>query len=156
MPSVMKNRLLLSLRVLLGAVFMVSGFQKLTAPYQNFAAVIEKFEILRGPAVPWLAQTLPWAEFVLGVFLIVGLWERLSLLGLWAMNTVFLAVLASAILRKLPVQSCGCFGEAASLSLPQMLGIDALLWVLFLVYFLTGLRLALPGFDRGFRPHGRP
>ena len=146
------SRSLLSLRVLLGAVFLVSGFQKLMAPYQNFAAVIEKFEVLQGPGISLLAQTLPWVEFLLGVFFILGLWERLSLWGLWAMNTVFIGILASAIVRKLPIQDCGCFGEAISLSLPKILSIDLLLWALFLSYFLTSRRLNLPGLDRILRP----
>ena len=149
----MKNRLLLSLRLLLGAVFVVSGFQKLIAPYQNFASVIEKFEFVQGPVVALLAQSLPWAEFVLGVFLILGLWERWALVGLWVMNTSFIGILTSAIARKLPIQNCGCFGEAVPLSLPQMLSLDIVLWVLFLFYFLTSRRLNLPGLDRTFRPH---
>jgi uncharacterized membrane protein YphA (DoxX/SURF4 family) len=148
----MRNLLLLSLRVLLGAVFLVSGFQKLTAPYQNFAAVIEKFEVLRGPSVVLAAQTLPWAEFILGVFLILGLWERLSLVALWVMNTVFIAILAAALARKLPIQNCGCFGEAISLSLPQILWIDISLWILFLVYFSSSQNMNLPGLDRASRP----
>lgn len=153
MPLPTRNRLFLGMRVVLGAVFVISGFQKLTAPYQNFAAVIEKFEVLQGPSVSWLAQTLPWAEWLLGVFLILGLWERLSLAGLWGMNTVFIGILSSALIRKLPIQSCGCFGEAIPFTLPQMLCIDISLWGLFLLYFLKGQSLSLPGLDRFFRPH---
>jgi len=63
------------------------------------------------------------------------------------MNTAFIGILASAILRKLPVQSCGCFGEALTLSLPQMLSIDLVLWGFFLIYFLKGRDLGLPGLD---------
>lgn len=153
MPSPMKKLPVLSLRVLLGAVFLVSGFQKLTTPYQNFAAVIEKFDLLPASAVPVLAQTLPWAEFILGVFLVLGLWERLSLAGLWAMNTVFIAAIVSALARKLPIESCGCFGEAVPLTLPKILALDVSLWAFFLLFFLTHRRLDLPGLDRHFRPH---
>lgn len=150
----MKKNLLLSLRVLLGAVFAVSGFQKLMGPYQNFAAVIEKFEILPASFVPPMAQTLPWAELLLGAFLILGLWERLSLLGLWAMNTAFIFAIITALVRKLPIDSCGCFGEAVKFTLPQILAVDGVLWVFFLVLFLAGARAGLPGLDRSFRaPH---
>ena len=131
---------MLGVRVLLGGVFLITGFQKLIAPYQNFAAVIEKFELIQGPSAAFLAQTLPWMEFIFGVFFILGLWEYLSLAVLWAMNTVFIGILASAIARKLPIQSCGCFGEAISLSLPHMLWIDLSLWGLFFIYFLTSRR----------------
>ena len=150
-----KTLLLLSVRAALGAVFIVSGFQKLSSPYQNFAAVIEKFELLPGPGTVFLAQTLPWFEFIAGVFFVLGFWERISLLVLWAMNSVFLGVLASALIRKLPIDSCGCFGEAVSLSLPKILALDAGFWVLFLVYFLTARRSAVPALDRLFGAHVR-
>ena len=151
----MKTRplLLLSLRLALGAVFAVSGFQKLASPYQNFAAVIEKFEILKGANAALLAQTLPWLEFVGGVFFILGFWELFCLALLWAMNTVFLGVLAWALMRKLPIDSCGCFGEAVTLSLPKILALDISLWVFFLIYFFGRGRTRAPGLDQIFATH---
>ncbi len=139
--------LLFLVRAAMGCVFVVSGFQKLSAPAENFAAVIEKFEILRGLPVTILAQTLPWAEFIAGVFLVLGLRTRLSLFILWVMNTIFIGILASALLRKLPIQECGCFGKAVSLSIPQMLAVDVSLWVFFLVYFLASRRIKVLSLD---------
>jgi putative oxidoreductase len=126
----------LSLRLVLGAVFAISGFQKLSTPWQNFAAVIEQYELLKGPAAAMAAQTLPWVEFLSGVFFLLGLLRRVSFPALWAMNTLFVGVLASALLRKLPIDSCGCFGQSLSLPLPAMLALDVFFWALFLVYFL--------------------
>lgn len=143
--------LLLSVRTVLGAVFVVSGFQKLTTPYQNFAAVIEKFEILKGTPVIVMAQTLPWIELVAGVFLILGFWEALSLGVLWAMNTVFIGALSSVLIRKIELDHCGCFGEAVTLSVPQILSLDVLFWAMFLTYFLFSKRIDVPGADRAFR-----
>jgi uncharacterized membrane protein YphA (DoxX/SURF4 family) len=131
------SRFLLLSRILLGAVFTVSGWEKLTAPYQNFLAVIEGFRVLSGAPALVLARTLPWVEFVLGIFLLVGLWSRFSLGALWTMNTVFIGVLASAILRKLPIKECGCFGEALSLPLPAMLAVDGVLWGAFFFLWLV-------------------
>lgn len=145
--------LLLLVRAALGGVFVVSGFQKLWGPWENFAAVIEKFEIIHGLPVTVLARTLPWAEFLAGVFLILGLRTILSLFVLWAMNTAFIGVLASAIARKLPIQECGCFGEALSLSLPKMLAVDISIWVLFLVFFLGSKRVKLPSLDVSMDKH---
>ena len=152
----MRPLLLLSLRVALGAVFVVSGFQKLVAPYQNFAAVIEKFELLGAAQSAILARTLPWAELIAGVFFILGFWERISLFILWAMNTVFLGALASTLARKLAIDSCGCFGEAVTLSVPQILAIDGVLWALFLVYFFANRRSIAPGLDKNFGAHAAP
>ena len=124
-------------RAALGGVFIVSGFQKLLSPPQNFAAVIDKFEVIHGPAVSVLALVLPWVEFIGGVMLLLGLWTRFALPVLWAMNTAFIGILGSALVRKLPVNECGCFGKALSIPLPVMFGVDAALWALFLFCFLS-------------------
>ena len=132
----------------LGAVFVVSGFQKLVSPYQNFSAVIEKFEIINASQAAILAQTLPWAEFAAGVFFILGFWERTALAILWVLNTVFLGVLGSALARKLPIDSCGCFGEQVTLSLPKIFALDVSFWGLFLVYFFTRRFIRPPALDQ--------
>ena len=145
--------LMLLVRLALGGVFVVSGFQKLWMPAANFAAVIEKFEIVQGPAAALLSQTLPWAEFIAGVFLILGLRTKLSLSILWTMNTVFIGILSSALWRKLPIEECGCFGEAVSLSLPKMLAVDISLWIFFLIYALFSRRVKVPSLDASLGPH---
>ena len=132
----------------MGAVFIVSGFQKLISPYQNFAAVAEKFELLKGPVLLLFARTLPWAEFVAGVFFVIGFWENISLFFLWAMNVTFVGVLISALARKLPIDTCGCFGDAIALSLPKILSLDIFLCSMFLLYFSTRHRHNPPGLDQ--------
>ena len=72
------------LRILIGILFVVSGFMKLMQPYQNFLLTVHSYEILNGLVAEWFAKVMPWAEFFLGVFLILGLWLRPALLGLWA------------------------------------------------------------------------
>jgi uncharacterized membrane protein YphA (DoxX/SURF4 family) len=143
---------LLALRAALGAVFIVSGYQKLTSPVQNFEAVIGKFEMLPGPAVSFVAHTLPWAELVGGALFVFGLWTGPALFVLWAMNSAFIAALGAALLRKLPIEECGCFGEALTLSPKQMLGIDAALWALFLLFFTASRRLRPPSLDDTLGP----
>ncbi len=139
----------LLLRAALGSVFIVSGFQKLISPAQNFAAVIEKFEIIQGPAALTLALTMPWIELIAGILFVLGLWTTVSLSALWLMNTLFVGVLASALARKLPLDQCGCFGEKISIPLPVMLSIDMALWALFLFCFLSR-RKSAPSLDSFF------
>ena len=147
------NKAFGSLRVLIGILFVVSGFMKLMQPYQNFLLTVHSYEILSGPAAEWFAKTMPWAEFLLGVFLILGLWLRPVIMGLWAMNTLFIAALASAMIRKLPLEACGCFGESFSLKPNQMLWVDIGLWLLFMAmagFFDHTLSFSLDKkFDRG-------
>ena len=120
------------LRILIGLLFVVSGFMKLMQPYQNFLLTVHSYEILNGPPAEWFAKGMPWAEFMLGVLMILGLWRRPVIFGLWAMNTMFIAALTSAMIRKLPLQECGCFGESFSLPLYQILILDIVVWLLFM------------------------
>ena len=128
----MRAKFFIFLRMAVGSVFVASGFVKLMQPTQNFLAVIQGYEILNGPAAVALAKAMPWAEFIVGVFLILGLWSRLSILVLWVFNTIFIGVVSSALIRKLPLQECGCFGDSFSLKPPQVLCLDVALWTLFL------------------------
>ncbi len=131
----MKRFFVLALRVFLGAVFVVSGFSKLIEPFANFLAVIHSTRMATGLPAQLLAVGIPWAELILGAFLITGLWTRISSFSLWVLNTAFMAVITWALVSGLPMKECGCFGESFfSFSLRQALLFDALLWVFF--YFL--------------------
>ena len=128
----MRIKFFIFLRIVTGLVFVASGFIKLMQPYQNFLVTIQSYEILNGMAAVTLAKTMPWAEFIVGVFLILGLWSRISILVLWAFNTIFIGGVSSALIRKLPIQECGCFGESFSLQPWQMLWLDIALWIVFM------------------------
>ena len=128
----MRAKFFVFLRLAVGSVFAVSGFIKLMQPYQNFLAIIRSYEILSGSPAVALAKTMPWAELVVGVFLMLGLWSRLSILVLWVFNTVFIGVVGSALVRRLPIQECGCFGDSFSLQPQQILWLDIALWLVFM------------------------
>ncbi len=128
----MRTKFLAGLRIATGLIFVVSGFIKLMQPYQNFLATVQSYEILNGEPAVLLAKTMPWAEFIVGMFLALGLWSRASMFILWIFNSVFIGVLGYALIRKLPIQECGCFGESFSLKPSQTLGLDIGLWLLFL------------------------
>ena len=131
----MKQKLFFLLRVSLALVFIVSGAMKLMEPYQNFLAVVYKYKILSGWTAKAFAGAIPWVELILGVFLLKGLWTRFSLSVLWLLNCSFIAVLGSALWRKLPITECGCFGDKASLPLDKVLILDIGLWFVFAALF---------------------
>ena len=138
------------LRMVSGGIFMVSGFLKVTHPYQNFVTVVESYNIVHGEAAILLARTLPWAELVLGLFVVLGLWLRPSLFLLWTMNTVFIAALSSALWRKLPLEDCGCFGGSIVLKPYQVLVMDILLWGIFLALTLLHKKASKRSLDEYF------
>ncbi len=122
---------LFAVRILLGAVFILSGFQKLIQPTQNFMYVVQNFEFLPQWSEHAVAQWFPWFELFGGMFLAFGLWTRLTLRVLWLACSAFVIILAQALIRNLPIQSCGCFGEMIRMPLAAMLCLDAVMWLLF-------------------------
>ena len=111
-------------RIGTGLLFVVSGFEKLIGPYQNFQFVIEQYRVIDGPQAAMAAQVLPWAELIAGAFFMLGLWTRISGAAVLGMFGIFLGAVGQALLRKLPLDECGCFGDLISIPLPVVFGMD--------------------------------
>jgi hypothetical protein len=135
--------MLLFLRFLLGAFFLLMGGAKLLAPYQNFLYIVQGYQIFPPFLEEFAARVVPWIELFLGVFLILGLWLKQALIALLILISGFLLILGQAILRSLPIGSCGCFGDWVSISMPRMVLIDSSLWLLTFL-LLAQLPKALP------------
>jgi len=54
-------------------------------------------------------------EVFLGAFLVLGLWLPLALRLTWVLTIAFITVVAQAIVRELPLEECGCFGQLLSI-----------------------------------------
>ena len=98
-------------RLGLGCLFLWSGLPKIRQPY-DFLASVYNYELV-GPKLGMLtAMTLPWAELLVGVCLVGGIFVSGALLASIGMAVMFTFVLASALYRGLQI-SCGCFGANA-------------------------------------------
>jgi uncharacterized membrane protein YphA (DoxX/SURF4 family) len=98
-------------RLLLGAAFLASGFTKAVGSPQDFAFVIESYRLLPASLALPLARVLPWAELLLGAFVLTGYWLRRSALALTGLLLMFLWALLTAQARGLELGDCGCFGR---------------------------------------------
>ena len=114
-------------RLILGAVFLLSGYLKLVSPLEEFMAAIETFKLLPSVLIPPFATALPWLELILGAFLFLGYLTRVSLLGIAGMLCVFTGAISLSILRGLNLTSCGCFASIVSLTPYQDLALDCVL-----------------------------
>ncbi|MBI4055235.1 MAG: DoxX family membrane protein [Elusimicrobia bacterium] len=114
-------------RLLLGFLFAASGISKLLLPVEEFAAVVQIYELLPPALIFPFAKILPWLELLLGVYLFLGYATRLSSAGLGILSASFIIALGINLLRGTPLGECGCFGKALSLSPLQALGLDMLL-----------------------------
>jgi len=111
---------LVALRVILGAIFIYSGYAKLREPWALFAMGIDSYHMLPFRFVEPMARTLPWFEVAVGLLLIVGLWLRLSSAAVSLMMVVFMTAILHAYFTGQQI-SCGCFGPGEPISKWTML-----------------------------------
>ena len=132
---------LLLMRLILSGVFIYSGFSKLIAPLENFAAVIEAYQFLKPEWIQPVSFFLPWLELSFGAFLLAGFLTRFSSAFLAFFLLVFMSLLARSLVLKLPVADCGCFGAGISLAPQQALLLDSGLFLLALCLIIFPPRL---------------
>ena len=117
--------ILVLIRLLVGGVFIYSGWHKLMAPVENFMAVLQGYQFLPSSLIPIFAFLVPWFEFIVGVFLALGFMTRASSAILSIFSVVFISLLARSLWLHLPIHECGCFGGAISLSPKQAIALDS-------------------------------
>jgi uncharacterized membrane protein YphA (DoxX/SURF4 family) len=148
--------ILLILRVMVASVFIVSGTEKLLQPSQNFLYVIQGYQIF-----PWLivermvAVVFPWIELFLGVLLMLGLWLRVTLSGLWLCTLTFILLVGQAQIRLLPISSCGCFGDLVKLPLPVVMTFDSDMLLIITLLFSSLAKTSFLSLDRYFQSSGK-
>lgn len=109
MLNILKIRelMVVGARVIVGGTFIIASLDKIAQP-ELFAKLVQNYQILPQEIVPLFSIILPYAELILGIFLLVGLFVRES-----AMAVAFLLVLfISAVIYKVAqgtVTECGCF-----------------------------------------------
>ncbi len=106
-------------RLVLACTFVVSGFTKVIDPWGTALKIDEYLAIYSlewlEPAAMWFSIWLCGAEMMMGCMLLFKVRIRLiSIFALLSMCFFTLLTLLSATL--LPVEDCGCFGEAIKLS----------------------------------------
>jgi putative oxidoreductase len=96
-------------RLLLGAIFITFALSKIMRP-AVFALNVVDYGMMPSWGVNLWALVLPWAELVVGLFLILGIRTRAAATLIAAMNIIFIVGLVDAIFHHLPI-NCGCVGE---------------------------------------------
>ena len=102
----------LIVRLGLGCMFLYSSLPKIRQPY-DFLSSVYNYELV-GPKLGVLvAMVLPWAELLVGVCLIGGIFVSGALLVCIGMGAMFSFAIASALYRGLNI-SCGCFSASSA------------------------------------------
>lgn len=100
---------LLGMRIVLGAIFLLAGLTKVQSP-GSFAEAIRVYHLLPSGLVAPFALVLPWLEILVAAYLLVGFLSRLAALGSAAMLAMFVIALTDALLTGNTAHACGCFG----------------------------------------------
>jgi uncharacterized membrane protein YphA (DoxX/SURF4 family) len=119
-------------RLVLGGIFVYAGYAKLFLPnfilsplfalrfslstnLSNFAVQVESYKMLSPGGISFVAHTLPFAEIILGLLLLIG-WQ----LRIWASFITlimlgFLGAVSRAYLLHMDI-NCGCFATPEPLT----------------------------------------
>lgn len=102
------------LRIVIGAVFILSGFVKGIDPWGSVIKISEYFTVwgldIPRSLIACAAFALGAYEFVWGFLLLLGCYRRVSVWALSAMMA-FMLPLTLYIAIASPVDDCGCFGD---------------------------------------------
>ena len=139
-------------RILVGALFIISGFIKLNDPL-GFSYKLQEYF---GEDVLNIEFLIPYAllisvfvvvfEVVLGVFLLIGYKPKFTVYSLLAMIVFFtFLTFYSAYFDK--VKDCGCFGDALKLTPWESFTKDVILLILILI-LVYGLKYIKPIFSK--------
>lgn len=148
-------------RLLLGGIFVYAGYAKLTYPNHNlwpyfmlkfsvsanlstFAFQVDSYKVLPQGAVQFVAHTLPFAEIVLGLLLLIGWRFRIWATMITAILVGFLCVVTRAYLLHMEI-NCGCFGTPEPLTLMTVVRDSALV--------LLAVLTTVFAFQEARRPH---
>jgi uncharacterized membrane protein YphA (DoxX/SURF4 family) len=148
--------LALAARILLAVLYLVSGLHKTAAPAEEFAAVIDAYQIMPPDTLLPFAHFVPFVELLLAFSLLSGFLIRLSAAGTAALSLSFFVALSSTIVRGIPLENCGCFGSI-HLTPPQAMSVDAFMMALAVLVFLHGRsRWSLDSWIESGETAGRP
>ncbi|MDQ2865782.1 MAG: DoxX family membrane protein [Candidatus Eremiobacteraeota bacterium] len=95
-------------RFVVGALLMLAGALKIGHAAQ-LASAVAGFRLLPAPAVSFVGIVLPYFEILLGLYLVIGLFTRISAIVAALAFALYAGAIASAIVRGIPAD-CGCFG----------------------------------------------
>jgi uncharacterized membrane protein YphA (DoxX/SURF4 family) len=105
----------LMLRVLLGCWFLFSGGMKVFGSgIDRFTRDVANYRLVGEPWDAVVAFTVPWAEIVAGLCLMLGILRRGAILTIGGLVVVFATAVAWAWFHQLNI-ACGCHGGDAKI-----------------------------------------
>ncbi len=141
--------LALAARLWVGAVLAYAGFMKLMEPAANFQAALEQYPLIPSPLLPFLARTVPWIEWIGGVFFMLGYLTRVCAFVFMFFSLGFIVILSGPFWTGSAAKGCGCFGQSGfTLTVSQAYILD---WANFILSsFIISVKKKFFSLDRLF------
>jgi uncharacterized membrane protein YphA (DoxX/SURF4 family) len=137
--------LITALRLMLGALFIISGFEKLL-DLKFFGLVIAEYQILPSLLIPAVALIFSLCELLCGTMLILDLFSQVSSSVMLCMMAIFIAAMTNSVMRGLD-HDCGCFEFLSQwYGMKEEIGIVPILRDI--LFFIMLLPVALLGSNR--------
>ena len=131
------------MRVLIGGVFVFSGFSKLLLPYAEVVALVQQYQVLPAWLVSLTAMFLPWIEVGSGTALLIGFCTTPAALLIAVQLLSFSALMVVVLIAGIPIADCGCFGHLGLPETPLQVLIRDLLMLALLLPIIYRQRDAL-------------
>jgi uncharacterized membrane protein YphA (DoxX/SURF4 family) len=113
------RRIILVLRLLLGAIFIYAAWTKLRQSYLIFAMSIDAYQLLPEWGVLAMARILPWFELAVGILLLAGFQLRWSSVAASGLLLMFFALMLRSYILGQGID-CGCFGVGDAISVKTL------------------------------------
>jgi uncharacterized membrane protein YphA (DoxX/SURF4 family) len=111
--SIWKSKwLILSIRIIIGAVFIYASIDKIIHP-DRFAEIVMDYEMLPWSLINISAIWLPCLELIVGVLVIAGIWDRICSFVLIGLMVLFIGGISYSLARGVSLH-CGCFSTESS------------------------------------------
>jgi uncharacterized membrane protein YphA (DoxX/SURF4 family) len=131
------------LRLVLGGIFVVSGFAKISYPGSNaldpqIAETFSVFPFIPLDLIHLYVEVLPWIELFLALGLVLGIFLHFFSAASILVIASFLFANGLFAYYGFSSHCSNCFGQLLELKLPQAIGIDLLMLGIAVWLFLSG------------------
>jgi uncharacterized membrane protein YphA (DoxX/SURF4 family) len=101
-------------RLVLGAVFLWAGAEKISHPTAFLSSLLDYDVPLPETFFRIVAISLPWFEVCCAFTLLFNVWTETVGPLVAALCLVFVLMLGQALIRRIDISNCGCFGRVAN------------------------------------------
>src|SRR5690348_892283 len=84
-------------RIILGSIFIYASMDKMANP-TDFVKIIHNYHLLPVQLENLMAIFLPWIEFLTGLCLVIGKWEKSAMLIYSILLVIFIIALSQALI----------------------------------------------------------